>query len=221
MNSAGVSRRCIITVVAVLATSGCGRVTMQPLLSPSVSIEALEELGEIRRVPARVGILIDPELRNLTFQLEQRAAIYQLPVGRVIAAKIVKLATYIFNEVSVLKQAPETPMLLMRVTLQGEQPGLTTDVERRGLTIMVDVTAKIDLRIRAALADGSDTVWVGASRVTQEIQSGVLEHGGLHTPDISRPLSEVVDKTTDLLVADLMNQVRRSESLRQYLEARR
>src|ERR1043166_3716896 len=125
MNAAKVSRRCIIVVVAFLATSGCGKVTMQPLLSPSVSIEALEELGEIRRVPARVGILIDPELRNLTFQLEQRAAIYQPPVGRVIAAKIVKLATYIFNEVSVLKQAPEAPMLLMRVTLQGEQPGLT------------------------------------------------------------------------------------------------
>jgi hypothetical protein len=194
---------------------------MQPLLSPSVSIEALEELGEIRRVPSRVGILIEPELRNLTFQIEQRAAIYHLPVGRVIAAKLVKLATYMFNEISVLKKAPETPMLLMRVALQGEQPGLSTDVERRGLTIMVDVTAKIDLRLRASLADGADTIWVGASRVTQEIQSGVFEHGGLHTPDISRPLSEAIDKATDLLVADLMSQVRRSDSLRQYLEARR
>lgn len=194
---------------------------MQPLLSSSVSIEALEELGEIRRTPVHVGILIDPELRNLTFHLEDRAAIYRLPVGRVIAAKVVKLATYLFSEVSVLKRAPDSSILLMRVALQGEQPGLSTDVERRGLTIMVDVKAKVDLRIRASIAAGSETIWVGASRVTEEIQSGVFEHGGLHTPDISRPLSEAVDKATDVLVADLMAQVSRSDSLRRYLETRR
>jgi hypothetical protein len=41
-----------------------------------------------------VTIFIQPELRNLTFQLEQGPAIYQVPVGRVIAAKLVKLASY-------------------------------------------------------------------------------------------------------------------------------
>ena len=51
------------------------------ILSPSLSIEAFEELGQIRRAPVHVTIFIQPELRNLTFQLEQGPAIYQVPVG--------------------------------------------------------------------------------------------------------------------------------------------
>jgi hypothetical protein len=39
--------------------------------------------------------------------------------------------------------------------------------------------------------------------------------------DLSRAISETVDRATDRLMADLMRQVRRSDSLRQYLEEKR
>jgi hypothetical protein len=110
----------------------------------------LEELGEIRRAPAYVTIFIYPELRDLNFQLTHGPVIYQVPVGRVIAAKLVKLASYQFSEVSIVRQRPDRATLL-HMGLQGEQPGLTTDVARRGLTVMVDVRTKIDLRLRAAM----------------------------------------------------------------------
>jgi hypothetical protein len=200
---------------------GCGQVTMQPILSSSVSIEAFEELGEIRRAPVHVAILIQPELRNLTFQLEQGPAIYHVPVGKVIAAKLVKLASYQFNEVSLVRERSTTSGLLLDVGLQQEQPGLTADVDRRGLTVMVDVRARIDLRLRATLTDRDATIWVGAPRVTEEIQTGALEQSGGAAVDLSRAISETVDRATDRLVADLMRQVRRSDNLRQYLEERR
>jgi hypothetical protein len=213
-------RRWLCLSLALLA-GGCGHVTMQPTLSSSVSIEALEELGEIRRAPAHVTIFIDPELRDLNFQLTHGPVDYQVPVGRVIAAKLVTLASYQFSEVSIVRQRPDAATLLLHVGLQGEQPGLTTDVERRGLTVMVDVRTKIDLRLRAALGDGGRPIWVGASRITEEIQTGVLEQTGSAAADLSRAISETVDRATDRVVADLMRQVRRSESLRQYLEAKR
>ena len=37
---------CLITVILGV---GCGRITMQPILSSSLSIEPFEELGQIRR----------------------------------------------------------------------------------------------------------------------------------------------------------------------------
>jgi hypothetical protein len=212
---------CWLWLGLALLVVGCGQVMMQPTLSSSVSIEALEELGEIRRAPAHVTIFIEPELRDLSFQLTHGPAIYQVPVGRVIAAKLVKLASYQFSEVSIVRQRPEAATLLLHVGLQGEQPGLTTDVERRGLTVMVDVRTKIDLRLRAALTDGGTPIWVGASRITEEIQTGVLEQTGGAAADLSRAISETVDRATDRVVADLMRQMRRSESLRQYLEGQR
>jgi hypothetical protein len=214
-------QRCWLWLGLALLAAGCGHVTMQPTLSSSVSIEALEELGEIRRAPAHVTIFIDPELRDLNFQLTHGPVDYQVPVGRVIATKLVKLASYQFSEVSIVRQRPDTATLPLHVGLQGEQPGLTTDVERRGLTIMVDVRTKVDLRLRAVLGDRGTSIWVGASRITEEIQTGVLEQTGGAAADLSRAISETVDRATDRVVADLMRQVRRSESLRQYLEAKR
>jgi hypothetical protein len=70
-----------LCLIVVILWVGCGRITMQTILSPSLSIEAFEELGQIRRAPVHVTIFIQPELRNLTFQLEQGPAIYQVPVG--------------------------------------------------------------------------------------------------------------------------------------------
>jgi hypothetical protein len=168
-----------------------------------------------------VTIFIQPELRNLTFQLEQGPAVYQVPVGRVIAAKLVKLASYQFSKVSLITERSSASGLLLDVGLQQEQRGLTADVDRRGLTVMVDVRTKIDLRLRAALTDQGAPIWVGAPRITDEIQTGALEQSGGAVVDLSRAISETVDRATDRLMADLMRQVRRSDSLRQYLEEKR
>ena len=70
-----------LCLIVVILWVGCGRITMQKILSPSLSIEAFKELGQIRRAPVHVTIFIQPELRNLRFQLEQGPAIYQVPVG--------------------------------------------------------------------------------------------------------------------------------------------
>jgi len=102
------------------------------------------------------------------------------------------------------------------VGLQQEEPGLTADVDRRGLTVMVDVCTKIDLCLHAALTDQGVPIWIGAPRVTDEIQTGAIEESGGAVVDLSRASSETVDRATDRLVVDLMRQVRRSDSLRQY-----
>jgi hypothetical protein len=86
---------------------------------------------------------------------------------------------------------------------------------------MVDVRTKIDLRLRAALTDQGAPIWGGASRITDEIQTGALEQSGGAVVDLSRAISQTVDRATDRLVADLMRQVRRSDSLRLYLEEKR
>jgi hypothetical protein len=164
-----------LCLIVVILWVGYGRITMQTILSPSLSIEAFEELGKIRRAPVHVTIFIQPELRNLTFQLEQGPAIYQVLVGWVIAAKLVKLASYQFNEVSLITERSAASGLLLDVGLQQEEPGLPADVDRRGLTVMVDVCTKIDLCLRAALTDQGVPIWIGAPRVTDEIQTGAIE----------------------------------------------
>ena len=94
-------------------------------------------------------------------------------------------------------------------------------MDRRGLTVMVDVRTKIDLRLRAALTDQGAPIWVGDPRIIDEIQTGALEQSGGAVVDLSRAITETVDRATDRLMADLMRQVRRSDSLRQYLEEKR
>jgi hypothetical protein len=86
---------------------------------------------------------------------------------------------------------------------------------------MVDVRTKIDLRLWAALTNQGAPIWVGAPRITDEIQTGALEQSGRAVVDLSRAINETVDRATDRLMADLMRQVRRSDSLRQYLEEKR
>lgn len=198
---------------------GCGKVTMQPTLSSSVGLEAFEELGQIQRAPAHVAVLIDPSLRDLLFRLEHGQAIYNVAAGRAIAVKVVKMASYMFNEVSIVKNRDDAGRLLLQVGLQQEQSGLAVDVTQRFFTVMYDVSTKIDFRLRASLTDRGETIWVGTARVTDEVKTGGLEAGG--AIDISRAISETVDRATDRLVADLMRQVRRSESLKKYLEGKR
>lgn len=199
----------------LLFVSSCGKVTMQPALSSSVGFDAFQELGHIRRAPVHVAILIDQKLLDLVFHLEHGSAKYNAEAGKAIAAKVVKLASYLFDEVSIVKKRDAAAPLLLHVGLQSEQPGLAVDVSKRFLSSMYDVSTKIDIRIRASLADRTGTIWVGAARVTDELQTGALEaSGGI---DISRAISETLDRSTDRLVADLMRQVRRSESLARYL----
>jgi hypothetical protein len=189
-----------------------------------VAIEALEELREIRRAPVHVGILIDPKLRDLMFHVERSVGMvgqvaYNIAAGKVIAAKVIKLASYQFEEITIVHDRNAAPPLLLSVGLQQEQPGLTVDVSRRGVTEMYDVKTNVDLRLRATLQDQGEQIWVGTARVTEEIRTGGLESGG--AIDVSRAISESVDRATDRLVANLMRQVRRSESLKRYMEEKR
>lgn len=212
-------RQWVLWLVPVLLVAGCGKVTMQPSLSSSVGFEAFEQLGKIQRAPIHVAVLIDPKLRDLVFRLEHGAVIYDIAAGRAMAAKIVKLASYMFAEVSIVSNRDNIHPLLLNVGLQQEQPGLSVDVSRRAFTAMSDISTKVDFRLRAVLTDQGETVWVGTARVTDEVKTGGLAgQGGI---DLSRAISETVDRATDRLVADLMRQVRRSESLRKYLEGRR
>jgi hypothetical protein len=215
----------IALIAITLAVTSCGQVVVQPTLSNSVGYEALQELGDLRRAPVHVGVLIEPDLRDLMFSIEREIGagsqvLYKIPVGRAIAAKVVKLAGYQFSDVSVLAGRENAPPLLLHVSSQKEQPALDVDVSRRGLSVLYDVSSRVDLRLRASLSDASGPIWVGTARVTDEIKSGGLEGSGAAI-DISRALAETVDRATDRLVADLMRQVRRSSGLRQYLEARR
>lgn len=204
--------------------SGCGQVSVKPTLSSSVGYEALEQLGEIKRVPLHVGIYINPRVRELHFNVEQAVGavgqtIYTVPAGKVVAAKLIKLATYQYDQISILKDTSNWNGLLLDVDLQKEQPEFVVSTSRRGLTVMYDFTAKVDFRLKASPADAGERVWVGAARVTDEFQTGGLENtGGMI--DMSRGISEVVDRVTDQIVADLMNQVRRSESLKNYLKGK-
>lgn len=199
--------------------ASCGKVTMQPTLSSSVGFEAFEQLGHIQRAPVHVAVLIDPKLRDLVFHLEHGPAIYNIEAGRAMAAKIIKLASYMFDEVSIVSKRDEASPLLLNVGLQQEQPGMSVDVSQRIFTAMSDISTKVDFRLRAALTEHGETIWVGTARVTDEVKTGGLTgQGGI---DLSRAISETVDRATDRLVADLMRQVRRSESLKKYLEGQR
>ncbi|GIX46090.1 MAG: hypothetical protein KatS3mg131_0301 [Candidatus Tectimicrobiota bacterium] len=218
-------RRMVVLTVSLALLTACGQVTVQPTLSSSVAIEALEELGEIRRAPVHVGILIDQKLRDLVFRVERPVgvvgqAVYNVAAGRAIAAKLIKLASYQFEEISLVQDRQNAPPLLLTVGLQQEQPGLTVDVARRGITALYDVKTKIDLRLRATLHNRGEQIWVGTARVTEELQTGGLEGSG-GAIDISRGISESIDRATDRLVANLMRQVRRSASLKKYLEEQR
>lgn len=212
-------------VLSLLLLGGCGQVTVRPTLSASVGFEALQALGEIRRAPLHVGILVDSQLHDLTFRLDRQVGavgqvVYVIPVGKVIAAKVVKLASYQFKDISIVKSSEGAPPLLLRVSLQQEEPGFTVEAARRGLSVMYDISSKIDLRLRATLTDQGDPIWVGTARVTDEVKTGGVEGSGAMI-ELSRGISETVDRATDRLVANLMRQVRRSDSLRKYLEEKR
>lgn len=205
--------------------AGCGTVNVQPPLSSSLGWEALQAVGDFRRAPVHVGILVDPGVRDLVFEVTQSGgagqAVYTIRAGQAIAAKIVKLALHQFEGVSLVERRDDAPPLLLQVTLQQEQPAYSLDVQTRGN--IYEVTTRVDVRLRASLADRGALIWVGTARVTDELRTGGVKGSGLGNAvvDISRAISETTDIVTDRLVAELMRQARRSEGLRKYLEAQR
>jgi hypothetical protein len=184
---------------------------IQPVLSNSVGLEALEELGEIKRAPVQVGMVIAEDVRNLTLTAEYQHALYSIPVGRALAAKIIKLASYQFEDIIILGSTDASAPIVLSISTPHEKPNLSVSVTQQVLNDRYEALVQINLMLQAHLMENGKEIWTGTARGAQYTFNGGF--AGTSGIDLSRNLSDAVDQATDRLIADLMKQVRRSEPL--------
>jgi hypothetical protein len=58
-----------LCLIMVILRVGCGWISVQPILSSSLSIEAFEELGQIRRAPVDMTIFIQPDFLDARYPM--------------------------------------------------------------------------------------------------------------------------------------------------------
>lgn len=214
--------RKVYWLAMLIFLTGCARhVTIRPPVSTSLGYVVFQELGEIYRAPLHVGLLIDKQLQDLTTHHSGGLGTVEVPIGQILAAKLIKLVSYKFERITLVTNRSNAPPLLLHIGLQGENPSVGVDIDMSasltGVTTF-DVIAKIDLRLRATLTDNEQTVWVGAARLVEEMKSGGVAYGAM---DGATQASDITNRVTDLLVSRLAQQMRRSESLRRFLENKR
>ena len=77
---------------------------------------------------------------------------------------------------------------------------------------------KDDARLRITLSENGQQVWLGFARVVKEMTSGGAAYGVIEG---SSQASDITNRVTDELVADLMLQMQRSVELRTFLEGKK
>lgn len=212
------SRKVYLFGFLILLTGCVRHVTIRPPVSTSLGYEVFQELGEIYRAPLHVGLLIDKNLQELTIHHSEALGTAEVPIGQILAAKLIQLFSYKFERITLVTDHSNAPPLLLHIGLQGEDPSVGIDIDMStGLSgaSTFDVIAKIDLRLRATLTDSEQTVWVGAARLVEEMKSGGVAYGAF---DGATQASDITNRVTDLLVSKLAQQMRRSESLKTFLE---
>jgi hypothetical protein len=206
----------------LILLSSCARqVTIRPPISSSLGYVVFKELAEIHRAPLHVGLLIENQLQELIIQHSGELGTAEVPIGQVLAAKIIKLVSYKFERITLIEDRNEAIPILMHMSLQGEQPSVGVEIDKTtniltGATTF-DVIAKVDLRLRATLTDNGETIWIGTARLVEQIKSGGAAYGVLEG---ATQTSDITNRITDALMADLAQQMRRSQNLQRYLEER-
>lgn len=213
------SKRIFLFAILIFFTGCAARnVTIRPPVTTSLGYVVFQELGEINRAPLHVGLFIDKKLQDLTIHHSEGLGTAEIPIGHVLAVKLIKLFSYKFERITLVTNRSKAPPLLLHVGLQGENPSVGIDIDIStgfsGVSTF-DVIAKIDLRLRATLTDSEQTVWVGTARLVEEMKSGGVAYGAF---DGATQASDLTNRVTDLLLSKLAQQMRRSESLKAFLE---
>ncbi len=209
----------ILLLAILLFITGCARhVTIRPPVTTSLGYVVFQELGEINRAPLHVGLFIDKKIQELTIYHSESLGTAEIPIGQVLAVKLIKLFNYKFERITLVTNRSKAPPLLLHIGLQGENPSVGIDIDSStGISgaSTFDVIAKVDLRMRATLTYNEQTVWVGTARLVDEMKSGGAAYGVF---DGATQASDLTNRVTDLLLSKLAQQIRRSESLKAFLE---
>jgi hypothetical protein len=179
-------------------------------------------MGEIKRYPVHVGLLIDPKLEAEMIRVTRQLGTAEIPFGQIVSAKIIQVLSYKFDRITFVTEPNKAPSLLVAVALEGEGPSVGVDINQYPSVLTgggtFEVVAKVDARLRLTLSDNGEQIWVGHARVVGEAVSGGAAYGVLEG---SSQATDILNRVTDELVADLVRQMQRSEELRKFFEGRK
>lgn len=203
---------------ALVFTSACETVPVQPVLGTSLGFEAYRAMGEISIRDASIGVYIEPELAELMVERKINLGEFSFPVGEAFSAKLIKGVAHNFRTV-VLLDSPAAPAdrqldAIMRVGVQD----IDFEAKAKGGWSAVTASTYIRTEIRAEIRDVAEDriVWVGTTSAQQE--GTHLEHYAMTYQEAGRGFAMSVDKAIDAAVGDLLRQVGRSSNLQSYFQ---
>jgi len=207
-------------LVALLA---CGQhVTVRPAVSTSLGYPVFKAMGEIRRYPLHVGLFIDPKLEEENIRVTRELGTAEIAFGQIVAAKVMQALSYKFERLTFVTDPTMGPPLLLALSLEGENPAVGVDLNQYPTVLTgagtFEYVAKVDARLRITLSENGQQVWLGFARVVKEMTSGGAAYGVIEG---SSQASDITNRVTDELVADLMLQMQRSVELRKFLEEKK
>ncbi|HXG53729.1 MAG TPA: hypothetical protein VNN77_20185 [candidate division Zixibacteria bacterium] len=203
--------------------AGCAKhVTVRPPVSTSLGYRVFKALAEIHRYPVHVGVVIDPKLEEETIRVTRDLGTAEIPFGQVVSAKVLQVLSYKFDRLTLVTDISKAPPLVLTIALEGDKPSVGVDINEHPTIITgastFDVVAKVDARIRLTLTENGKQVWVGHARTVGEAVSGGAAYGVMEG---SSQATDITNRVTDELVADLARQMQRSEELRKFFQGKR
>jgi hypothetical protein len=218
-------RLCSVLSLSALLISllACGQhVTVRPAVSTSLGYPVFKAMGEIRRYPLHVGLFIDPKLEEESIRVTRELGTAEIAFGQIVAAKVIQALSYKFERLTFVTDPTNAPPLLLALSLEGENPAVGVDLNKYPIGLSnagtFEYVAKVDARLRITLSENGQQVWLGFARVVKEMTSGGAAYGVIEG---SSQASDITNRVTDELVADLMLQMQRSVELRNFLEGKK
>jgi hypothetical protein len=146
----------------------------------------------------------------------------EIPFGQVVSAKIIQVLSYKFDRITFVTDANDAPPLLLAIALEGDSPSVGVDINQYPTDLAggatFNVVAKVDARVRITLTENGKQIWVGHARTVGEAVSGGAAY---RIMEGSSQATDIMNRVTDELVADLVRQMQRSEELKKFFEERR
>ncbi len=213
----------LVFFFSLMFFSSCAEhVTVTPPVSTSLGYGVFEAMGEIHRYPVHLGLFIDPKLRDETIRVSRELGTAEIPVGQVVAAKIIQVLSYKFERLTFVKDQNNGPPVIFSVALEGENPSVGVDINQHpvGLSAAAtfDVVAKVDARLRMTLTENGQQIWIGHARVVKEMTSGGAAYG---VTEGSNQATDITNRVTDELMVDFVRQIQRSSEFNNFFQRKK
>lgn len=203
----------LLILPSIFIIISCAQVQVNPELGTSLGYEAFSNMKIIKIRNISLGLYLTPKLLDAKASQTIKMGQFDFAIGKALAVKLTKAMAYQFQEVHLLDNAASKDGIqaIMRVELQDIDSKM--DLKTGWSTVSAESYTRLVIRSELQDVATGRVMWVGTSQVNQ---SGGLNEQILTYQEAGRGFAAGFDGAIDKAIGDLLNQMNRSQNLREY-----